>query len=75
VEPAAERTFGYSHAQACGQQACELIIPARYRQAHRDGLARVAAGGAGRVLGQRLQLFALHADGHEFPIEMTLARR
>jgi PAS domain S-box-containing protein len=71
--PAAERTFGYSHAQACGQPVCELIIPLRYRQAHRAGLARVAAGGPARVLGQRLQLFALHADGHEFPIEMTLA--
>jgi PAS domain S-box-containing protein len=71
--PAAERTFGYSHSRACGQMVCELIIPERYRQAHRDGLARVAAGQAGRVLGQRLQLFALHADGHEFPVEMTLA--
>ena len=25
--PAAERTFGYSHAQACGRQVGELIIP------------------------------------------------
>ena len=71
--PAAERTFGYSHTRACGQYVCDLIIPHRFRQAHRAGLARLAAGGPGRVLGQRLQLFALHADGHEFPIEMTLA--
>jgi PAS domain S-box-containing protein len=71
--PAAERTFGHSHAEACGRPVCDLIIPERYREAHRAGLARVAVGGPGRVLGQRLQLFAVHADGHEFPIEMTLA--
>ena len=69
---AAEATFGYPHAEACGREITSLVIPARYRDQHRAGLARVAAGGPGRVLGQRLQLTAMHRDGHEFPIEMTL---
>lgn len=43
-----------------------------FRQAHRDGLARMRAGEPGRVLGQRLRVTALHHDGHEFPIELTL---
>ncbi len=70
--PAAETTFGYTHAQACGRPVEDLIIPPRLRAAHRAGMARVAGGGPGRVLGRRLQLDALHADGHEFPVEMTL---
>jgi PAS domain S-box-containing protein len=70
--PAAAATFGHPREHACGQLVCDLIIPERYWAAHRAGLARVAAGEPGRVLGQRLQLFARHADGHEFPIEMTL---
>jgi PAS domain S-box-containing protein len=45
--PAAEITFGHHHGQACGRDLAELVIPARYRQAHRDGLARLAAGRAG----------------------------
>ncbi|GGQ42918.1 ATP-binding protein [Couchioplanes azureus] len=69
---AAEALFGYPHAEACGRDVAELIIPERYRQQHRAGLARVTAGGPGRVLGQRLQLAAIHRDGHEFPIELTL---
>ncbi|GAA0813616.1 sensor histidine kinase [Spirilliplanes yamanashiensis] len=69
---AAEATFGHSHAEACGREITALIIPERFRDQHRAGLRRVAAGGPGRVLGQRLQLNALHRDGHEFPIEMTL---
>lgn len=70
--PAAQDTFGYTQAQACGHPVEELIIPAGSRAAHRAGLDRVASGGPGRVLGQRLQLAARHADGHEFPIELTL---
>ncbi|MEU4619564.1 PAS domain-containing sensor histidine kinase [Actinoplanes sp. NPDC023801] len=71
--PAAESTFGHRHADACGRDLAELIIPQRYRAAHRAGLALLAAGGSGRRLGQRLQLEAVHADGHEFPIELTLS--
>jgi PAS domain S-box-containing protein len=70
--PAAESTFGFTHAEACGRPIEELIIPVRFRAAHRAGLGRLAAGGPGRVLGRRLTLDALHANGHEFPIEMTL---
>jgi PAS domain S-box-containing protein len=70
--PAAGRIFGYSPAQACKRDLADLIIPVRFRDAHRAGLAALAAGGPGRVLGHRLQLVARHRDGHEFPIEMTL---
>jgi PAS domain S-box-containing protein len=70
--PAAERVFGYTPAQACDRDIADLIIPARFRDAHRAGLARLAAGEPGRVLGQLLQLSALHHDGHEFPIELTV---
>lgn len=40
-----------------------------------DATGRVVAwnpGGPGQVLGQRLHLDAVHRDGHELPIEMTL---
>ncbi|HET9516154.1 MAG TPA: ATP-binding protein [Actinoplanes sp.] len=70
--PAAEQTFGWSREQAKGAHLEELIIPERFRAAHREGLARLGAGEPGRVLGQRLNMRALHRDGHEFPIEMTL---
>ncbi|WP_433379663.1 ATP-binding protein [Actinoplanes sp. CA-142083] len=69
---AAATTFGHHPHQATGRKIDELIIPERYREAHRAGLARLTAGGPGRVLGQRVQVFARHRDGHEFPIELTL---
>jgi PAS domain S-box-containing protein len=70
--PAAERTFGYDRAEAIGRRLEELIIPPPLRQQHRDGLARYLATGVGSVLGKRLELTAVRADGSEFPVELAV---
>jgi PAS domain S-box-containing protein len=71
--PAAQDTFGYRAADAVGRPIDELIIPPSHRQAHRGGLARLAAGGPSTLLGQRLQLPACHRDGHRLHVELTFA--
>src|SRR5439155_19002038 len=68
----AEATFGRSEAEAVGRQMAELIIPPRYRQAHRRGLCHFLQTGEGPVLGKRIELTALHRSGREFPIELTI---
>ncbi|MFD1364481.1 sensor histidine kinase [Actinoplanes sichuanensis] len=70
--PAAETMFGYTHQQACGHDLADLIIPQRFQAAHRAALARVAAGGSAQRVGQRLQVTARHANGHELPVELSL---
>ncbi|EME68552.1 Signal transduction histidine kinase [Paramagnetospirillum caucaseum] len=70
--PAAERIFGRSSSEAVGQEVAELIIPEAHREAHRQGLARVAAGHESRVMGTRLEMTGLHADGREIPLELTI---
>ena len=72
--PAAERTFGYTREQAVGRSMPELLMPIQYREAHRTGLARYLQTGAGPVLGNRIEITALHAGGHEFPIELAINR-
>ena len=42
---AAERTFGWSHDEALGQEMADLIVPAPLRESHRGGLARYLEGG------------------------------
>ncbi|MDG6108097.1 PAS domain S-box protein [Dactylosporangium aurantiacum] len=69
---AAERTFGWSAQEALGKQVDELIIPERFRAAHRAGLTRLARGGVPKLIGQRLQLYAVNRAGDEFPVELTL---
>ncbi|MDQ3510427.1 MAG: PAS domain S-box protein, partial [Pseudomonadota bacterium] len=71
---AAERTFGYRREDVLGRDMVALIIPPAYRERHRAGLAHYLATGEGPVLDKRLELSALHADGHEFPVELTVTR-
>ena len=69
---AAEQVFGFKADQVIGLDLSELIIPERYRAAHRAGLQRHVETGESKVIGKHLALSALHADGHEFPIELTI---
>lgn len=58
-----------------GDPVAELIVPQRWRAAHRAGLERFLAGGDARVLDRRLEMTALRADGAEFPVELTISPR
>ena len=69
--PAAERMFGHSFADAEGQDIA-LIIPSRFRADHHHGLARISSGGEPRLKGKAVEVVGLHRDGHEFPIEISL---
>lgn len=68
----AESLLGWSHADALGTPIADLIVPERFREDHTRGLARYLATQEAHVLGQRLEVFALHRDGHEIPVEMSL---
>ncbi|MEV6345696.1 ATP-binding protein [Actinoplanes sp. NPDC051851] len=70
--PAAERVFGFPGDEACGEDLAELVVPLNLRASHRAGLARLAAGEPSAMLGHPVQLVAVHRDGHEFPVELTL---
>lgn len=72
--PAAERMFGRTRADAVGQEVAELIIPPRFRDSHRRGFAHFLATGQGQVLNTRTDLTALRADGTEFPVEAAVTR-
>lgn len=71
---AAESMFGYSAAQAVGQELAELIIPPALREAHRRGMAHLLATGEGPVLNKRLELSAVRSNGEEFPVELAITR-
>jgi len=71
--PAAERTFGYTAAEAVGAELADLIVPAEHRAAHRAGLARYFRTGEASVLNRRLELMAVRKGGELFPVEMAIA--
>jgi PAS domain S-box-containing protein len=72
--PAAEAMFGRKRADVLWRLVGEVIIPDRHRAAHDAGMARMAQGGPPRIMGKRVEMSALRADGSEFPVEMVLWR-
>ena len=71
--PAAQACFGYRREQVLGRKLAELIIPDRFRDAHRRGMARYLADGHGAFIGRRVEVTARRADGTEFPAELAIA--
>jgi PAS domain S-box-containing protein len=68
----ASRLFGYPDEEAIGQPLT-LLMPARYRQAHEQGLNRTESIGQGHKMGSIIEVHGLKKDGTEFPIELALA--
>jgi two-component system sensor histidine kinase/response regulator len=69
--PAAERTFGFSRADAVGKVLGELIIPA-LRDSHSSGPGNYLANSEGTGIGRRREVLALRADGKEIPVELAV---
>jgi PAS domain S-box-containing protein len=72
--PAATRVFGFRRDEALGRELADLIVPHRLRDRHRAALRRNAETGESRILGQRLEMPALRADGSEFLVEVAVTR-
>lgn len=69
----AERMFGYQGSEILGRELT-MLMPQRFRARHTAGLARVADGGATRMMGKTVELVGLREDGGEFPLEISLAQ-
>jgi PAS domain S-box-containing protein len=71
--PEAEAMFGWRRDEAIGRELAATLVPEPLRAAHRNGMKHFLKTGDGPVLSKRLELTALHKDGHEFPVELTIS--
>jgi PAS domain S-box-containing protein len=69
---AAEQTFGWPSEKVIGRPLADVLVPERYREAHWLGLDRFRKTGKGPIMNKRIELMALHRDGRELPVEMTV---
>ena len=70
--PAAERIFGYTEAEALGH-SLDLIIPERLRNRHGEGYRRVMRTGQTRYGAEVLRVPAAHKDGRTLSMAFTVA--
>ena len=69
----AEKIFGWSAEEILEHTIEQTIIPERYREAHRNGMQRYLGSGKSSVLNNPVEMYALHRDGHEFPVELSIS--
>ncbi|HCP80196.1 MAG TPA: hypothetical protein DIT67_00880 [Octadecabacter sp.] len=69
---AAEEIFGWSRDEALGRSMGDLIVPLQHRENHAKGLEHYKKTGEGPVLEKRVTITALHRDGQELPIELSI---
>lgn len=69
---AATNILGFREEEALGQRL-EMIIPERFHELHRNGMARFTNTGEAHVIGKTVELAARTKSGEEVPIELSLS--
>lgn len=72
--PAAQRMFGYSAAEALGQSLA-ILMPAPFDREHDGYVARYLETGRAHVMGTGRELIAKRKDGSIFPIDLALGEQ
>lgn len=72
MNPFAAASFGLN-AEAVIGQSLTIMMPERFRAAHRAGLERILTSDSPKTLGATIELSGLHCNGSEFPIEILLS--
>jgi len=71
--PAAERILGYAAEEVEGRNLHDLIAPQRFHAAHLPAYREFLLTGQGAAVGQTLELTALHKDGTEIAVALSLS--
>jgi len=56
-----------------GKSVHDLVVPQKFREKAKDGLDNFFKTGKGPVVGKVVEVFGMHKDGREFPIELSVS--
>jgi len=68
----AQNIFQYNESEILGK-SLTVLMPEKYRDAHKSGLGYVSKGGEPRYMGAAIKVTGLRKDGSQFPMELVLS--
>ncbi|HXG57040.1 MAG TPA: PAS domain S-box protein, partial [Vicinamibacterales bacterium] len=69
-----EATFGVTREQVIGQRLGDVFVPPELRAQHEAGLRRYLTSRNSGIVGQRVEVEALHASGRRLPVELSIVQ-
>jgi len=69
---AAEQVFGHPRERVLGTQPSEVLFPPSISAGRKDRIDRYLEAGEGSMLGKRIEVTAVRANGESFPAEMVM---
>ncbi len=72
--PAAVQMYGVAAREAIGKFMVDITTPPRLRQIQQQEMDWYFESGESKLIGRKLQFDSIHADGSEFPVEVSLAK-
>jgi PAS domain S-box-containing protein len=71
--PRAEMLFKWRKEETIGRAVNELIIPERYREAHKNGMERFLLTGKSSVINKTIEIQAIDKHHNEFDVALSIA--
>jgi len=71
--PAAERIFGYTSAEALGQSVNDLIVPKKHHQSHNNAFPVFQETEQGAVVDKTIEMDSRRKDGSVIPVQLSLS--
>lgn len=70
--PRAVEIFGWTEQEILGKRISETIIPEHFRDRHERGMKQYLGTGKQNIMNRSIEFTALHKDGREFPVELSI---
>ena len=69
----AQLTFGWTREEVLGRGLVELVVPEPARAEYEAGIEQLLRSGHSTLFARRCELTALHRDGREVPVELSMS--
>ena len=69
----AEKIFGWTKEEVLEKDLADTVIPPNLRSRHKAGIQHYLSNGKTQIFNRLLEIKALHREGKEFPIEISIS--